>query len=104
PFTMNRSHLWKFLLIVFVVGWSATEMLPLKSRPLIEVFQEDYGNRDDTYKAIVAHFAELQKANPQAEYKNLRDAIGTNDISRHFEIDTKGAKDPADAILKALQR
>jgi len=101
---MNRSHLWKFLLIVFVVGWCATEMFPLKSRPLIEVFQENYGNRDETYKTILARFAELQKANPQAEYKNLRDAVGTNDISRHFEVDTKGEKDPTSAILIALQR
>lgn len=101
---MNRSHLWKFLLIVFIVGWAATEMLPLKSRPLIEVFQENYGNRDEAYKTIVARFAELQKANPQAEFKNLRDAIGTNDLSRHFEIDTRGAKDPTDAVLKGLQR
>jgi SecD/SecF fusion protein len=101
---MNRSHLWKFLLIVFVVGWAASEMFPLKSRPLVEVFQENYGNRDQSYSNIMARFGELQKANPQAEYRNLRDAIGTNDLARHFEIDTKGEKDPTSAILNALQK
>jgi len=101
---MNRSHLWKLLIIVVVVGWAATEMLPLKSRPLIEVFQENIGKRDAVYTNIMTRFAELQKENPQNEYKNLFDAVGTNDISRHFDIDTKGAKDPNVAILNTLQR
>ncbi len=69
---MNRSHLWRFLIIVVVVGWAATDMLPLKSRPLIEMFQENIGKRDAAYTNIITRFAELQKANPQNEYKNLR--------------------------------
>ncbi len=101
---MNRSHLWKLLIIIVVVGWAVTEMLPLKSRPLIEVFQESVGKRDAVYTNVMARFAELQKANPQAEFKNLHDAIGTNDITRHFDIDTKGAKNPTTAILIALQK
>jgi SecD/SecF fusion protein len=101
---MNRSHLWKFLIIVVVVGWTAYEMLPLKSRPLIETFNEEIRKRDGVYSNVMARFAELQKANPESEYRNLRDAIGTNYIAGHFEIDTKGAKDPTAAILNALQR
>jgi SecD/SecF fusion protein len=101
---MNRSHLWKFLLIVFIVGWCATAMWPPKSRPLFEMFQENNLRRDAVYTNIVTRFAELQKANPQAEYRNLREAIGTNDISRHFEIETKGEKDPTTAILNTLQK
>ena len=76
-------------------------MWPPKGRPLFEVFQENIGKRDEVYTNIVTRFAELQKANPQAEFRNLRDASGTNDISRHFEIDTKGEKDPTSAILIA---
>ena len=101
---MNRSHLWRFLLIVFIVGWCATAMWPPKGRPLFEAFQESIGKRDSVYSNIVERFSVLQKENPQAEYKNLRDAIGTNDISRHFEIDTKGEKDPTSAILNSLQK
>ena len=101
---MNRSHLWKLLIIVVVVGWAATEMLPYKSRPLMDAFNESVGKRDGVYSNIVARFAELQKANPENEYKNLKDAIGTNDISRHFDIDTKGEKDATMAILNTLQR
>lgn len=101
---MNRSHLWKFLIIVIVVGWSLYELLPLKSKPLIQVFQENIGKRDAVYTNIMARFNELQAANPQSEYRNLRDAIGTNNIVGHFDIDTKGEKDPTAAILNALQR
>src|SRR5688572_4036906 len=101
---MNRSHLWKFLLIVFVVGWSATSMWPPNSKKLFDVFQESILKRDAAYTNIVTRHAELQKANPQAEYRNLRQAIGTNDISKHFEIDTQGEKDPTGAILNALQK
>ena len=101
---MNRSHLWRFLLIVFILAWCATSMWPPTGRPLIEAFQENIGKRDATYTNIMTRFAELQKENPRAEYKNLREAIGTNDISRHFEIDTKGAKDPTLAILNELQK
>ena len=101
---MNRSNLWKFLLIVFIVGWCATAMWPPKSRPLFQMFQENILKRDAVYTNIVTRFAELQKANPQAEYRNLREAIGTNDISRHFEIETKGEKDPTTAILNTLQK
>ena len=101
---MNRNHLWKFLIIVFVVGWAATEMYPPNGRPLIEVFQENIGKRDAAYTNIMTQFAELQKANPQAEYRNLLEAVGTNDLSRSFDIDTKGEKDPTRAILNTLQR
>jgi hypothetical protein len=101
---MNRNHLWKLLLILFVVGWSIAEMYPPTGRPLFEVFQESVGKRDGVYSNIVERFTQLQQQHPQAEFRNLREAVGTNDISRHFEIDTQGAKDPTIAILNALQK
>jgi SecD/SecF fusion protein len=101
---MNRSHLWKFLLIVFVVGWSVTSMWPPNSRPLIDVFQENIGRRDAVYTNVMTRFAELQQANPRREFRNLREAIGTNDLSRHFEIDVRNERDPATALLHALQK
>ena len=101
---MNRNHLWKLLIIVVVVGWAATEIWPPNNRPFIEVFQENIGKRDATYTNIMARVTELHQLNPQNDYKNLKDAVGTNDISRHFDIDTTGAKDPTVAILNALQK
>ena len=32
---MNRSHLWKFLIIVFILVWSILEMMPPTSRDLL---------------------------------------------------------------------
>jgi SecD/SecF fusion protein len=101
---MNRNYLWKLLAIVVILGWALTEMWPPTGRPLIEVFQLNIGKRDATYTNVMARFAELHRANPQNEYRNLRDAIGTNDITGHFEIDSKGAKDPTAAILNTLQK
>src|SRR4051812_3683212 len=101
---MNRSHVWKLLIIVFIVGWAATEMWPPSGRPLIEVFQEEVRKRDAVYTNVMERFAVLHKENPENDYKNLLDAVGTNDISHHFEIDTKGAKEPTAAILMALQK
>src|SRR5689334_20584046 len=101
---MNRNHLWKLLLILFVVGFAISEMWPPRSRPLFQVFQANVGKRDATYSNIVERFQVLQKQNPQNEYGNLREAIGTNDISRHFEFDIAGAKDPTGAILNQLQQ
>ncbi len=67
-------------------------------------FSENIGKRDAVYTNIIARFDELQKANPENEYKNLKDAIGTNDISQSFDIETKGETDATTAILNALQR
>ena len=101
---MNRNYLWKILLVLFVVGFAANEMYRPTGRPLLEVFQENAGKRDGVYSNIMAQAEVLQRQNPQAEFKNLRTAIGTNDISRHFDIDTKGAKEPTAAILNYLQK
>jgi SecD/SecF fusion protein len=101
---MNRSLLWKFLIIVFVIGWTVYEQLPWQSRPLVQTFQENLGKRDATTDAILARAKELQTANPQAEYRNLREAIGTNDITRYFDIDVKAEKDQTTAILNQLQK
>ena len=37
---MNRSHLWKFLIVLFVVVWSFSEIWPPKARNLDDKFDE----------------------------------------------------------------
>src|SRR5687768_13671991 len=101
---MNRSLIWKFLLIAFVVGWTVYEQVPWQSRPLIQAFQENLRKHDATTDAILARFKELQAANPQAEFKNLREAVGTNDLTKYFEFDVKAERDPNNAVLNKLQR
>jgi hypothetical protein len=41
---MKQSHLWKLLLIVFVVAWSLAEMYPPTGRDLLEHFQARAGS------------------------------------------------------------
>lgn len=105
---MNQSHLWKFLLIVFIVAWSATELYPPKSRPLLDVFQERAVKTDTNFQAIVAKARELNQKNPIREFGNLRDAIGSQIITNYFPfVDVSKETYPSNytrIILGELQR
>jgi SecD/SecF fusion protein len=102
---MNRSHLWKLLLILFVVGWSAYELYPPQGRDLLAVFQEKAEKKDAAFSNIVAQARQLMAAKPDRPFGNLKDAVGTNDLTKYFGyIETKGEKDPNAFILYWLQR
>ena len=102
---MNRNHLWKFLLIVFVVAWSAYEVYPPSGRNIIEVFKEEAGKKDATFSNIVERAQQLAKQNTNATlFADLKEAVGTNDIGRYFPYDVKGEKDPNTAVLYRLQQ
>ena len=101
---MNRGHLYRLLLIIFAVSFALYEMYPPRGRDLVQVFQEKSGKPDATYSNILAEVKRLQIANPGRAYGNLRAAVGTNDISRYFDYDLKGEKDPTSYILNRLQR
>ncbi len=102
---MNSSHLWKLLLIVFVVAWSVNEMTPPTDRNLIEVFEEKATVKDAKFTAIIEQARKLQAQDPTRVYGSLWDAIGTNDIAANFPGYIKG--EPANlkrAILNKVQR
>ena len=102
---MNRTHLWKLLLIVFVTAWAIYEMTPPKDQPILEVFQAQARNRDTNFTAIVARAQELNKQAPQRAFLNLREAIGTNDITRYFpQFPAKEQRDPNAFVLNRVQR
>ncbi|MBI5773127.1 MAG: hypothetical protein HZA89_05210, partial [Verrucomicrobia bacterium] len=74
---MNRNHLWKLLLILLVIGWSVSELLPPKDRPLIEEFERLAEKRDTNFTAIVARAKQLQTTHTnRSGYANLVEAIG----------------------------
>jgi len=102
---MKRDQILRLLLVVFVIAWAVYELIPPVSRPLLEEFQRQAINRDATFSNIVARARELQKAMPDRAYGNLRDAVGTNDITRYFPfIDAKDKKDPTAFVLQTIQR
>ncbi|MCF7764289.1 MAG: protein translocase subunit SecD [Verrucomicrobia bacterium] len=102
---MNRNLFWKFSFVVFVVLWSLWEINPPQSRSLIEEFATRAVNTDANHAAIVEQARKLQEANPDREFANLREAVGTNDISGYFPfVPVTKELDPARAILSRLQR
>src|ERR1051325_9106257 len=102
---MNRNHLWKLLLIVFVVAWSAFEIYPPNGRNVIDVFAEEAAKRDATFTNILQRAQQLQKENTNLTgFAVLKQAVGTNDIARYFSFDVKGEKDPISAVLYRVQQ
>ncbi len=103
---MNQKHLWQLLLIVFVVAWSAVEITPPTSRDLLADFQAKARNKDAAYSNVIARATQLQKDLPGRTYGNLKDAIGTNDITPYFShrFNPKGEKNPSAWVLNRLQR
>ena len=50
---MNRSHLWKLVLILLVVAWSVSEIYPPTSKNLIEAFEQQSSTPNKTFDEIV---------------------------------------------------
>src|SRR6266850_264842 len=102
---MNRRHLWKFFLILFILAWSIFEMTPPTSRDLLLEFQHQARRPDDAFSNIVAKAHQLQQQNPNRTFANLKEAVGTNDIARYFpQYNVKGQKEPNNYVLHQLQR
>jgi SecD/SecF fusion protein len=108
---MNRSHLWKFIFVVFVIVWSLSEIYPPTARNLVDQFDQSGINVNTNFAAIVAKARELEKANERKfvsrTYSNLVAAIGTNDIRQFFPtnyVDEASGKAPVYSILSSLQK
>ena len=102
---MNRNNFWRFVLVVVVILWSLFELYPPKARDLVLVFREKAVSRDTNFTAIVQRAVALGKIAPDKPYENLKEAIGTNDITRYFPFfDAKAEQQPTTFILNRLQR
>lgn len=102
---MSKKNLWKWLLTVFIVAWSISEIYPPTPRDLIQTFEKLAVNKDTNFTAIVTAARELAKQYPDRAYGNLLVAIGTNDITKYFpDVDVKSEKEPTRAILNYVQR
>ncbi len=103
---MNQNSFWKWALVVFIAGWAISEIYPPSPRNLVEEFQAAAANKDTNFTAIIARAKELEAVRPTRNYANLRDAVGTNDITRHFPQFKLAANenDATRAILNRLQQ
>ena len=68
---MKQNNLWKFLFVVFIVGWSFVSMYPPASSSLVKVFASRGENQDATFSNIgpmsAAELRELAKQLPVAQ-------------------------------------
>ena len=101
---MQRNNFWRTVLVLFVTLWSIYELYPPTDRNLIDVFEARATKKDAAFNAIVTKARELDKAAPERNFANLRDAIGTNSLTNFIAFSTAGEKDPNRAILNRLQR
>src|SRR5438067_3540378 len=103
---MIRNNLSRFVLVVLVLVWSVYEIYPPTARDLLQVFRKRaVNNRDATFPVILQKAQQLQRAMPDKPYDNLREAIGTNDITRYFPFyEAKDKSHPTEFVLNALQR
>ena len=102
---MNRNHLYKLALVVFVVVWSLSEAYPPSGQDLILTFQRNARNRDATFSNIVERAQTLQKTIPNRTFGNLKEAMGTNDITGYFpQFPAKSEKNPSTFVLNRVQR
>ncbi len=104
---MNRSHLYKLVLILFVIVWSLGNIWPPTAKNLVEEFDGRAGNIDTNFPAILNRARELEKTYPGRSFSNLLAAIGTNSIRRYFPtnfIEVAEERNETRAILNRLQR
>src|SRR5262245_34219213 len=102
---MKQKHLWLFLLILGVTVFFGAQMIPPTGRDLLQDFQQKARSKDAAYSNVVARAQQLQKEFPGRTYGNLKEAIGTNDITKYFpQINPKGQKNPSAFVLNQLQR
>lgn len=102
---MNRNSFWRVFLVAMVILWSIYEVWPPSGRDLIQYFRQRARNHDATFAGIMQKALQLQKKAPDKPYDDLREAIGTNDITRYFMFfDAKDEDHPTAFILNRLQR
>ncbi len=102
---MSRNNPWVIVFVILIICWSFYEMYPPTSRPLVQEFSSRAMNRDAGFSNILERLQPLQQAQPEREFANLQEAIGTNDIRANFPFyDAKNEVHPNTFILNQLQR
>src|SRR5437764_839116 len=102
---MNRNNFWRFIIVVLVLLWAVISAYPPTSRNLVKTFRERAVKTDTNFHAIVEKATALEQKSPEKPYEDLKEAIGTNDITRYFPFfDATNDVHPTVAIPNRLQR
>jgi SecD/SecF fusion protein len=101
---MKQNNLGRFILVLVIVVWSLFQIYPPTSRSLITEFADRAEKPDTNFLAIVKQAQQLQRLGTN-EFAALQEAVGTNDIQKHFSyINAKTQVRPTTYILNRLQR
>ncbi len=107
---MNRNNLTKFVIVIVVLVWAFIEMWPPVGPNVGDFFQQEAVGKfkDADYTNIVQALTKLQQESPRTPFRNLADAIGTNDITKYFPQPEYRApndnQDPSRYVLNRLQK
>ncbi|TSA41871.1 MAG: hypothetical protein D4R57_00095, partial [Verrucomicrobiales bacterium] len=103
---MIRNNFWRLTIVILVVLWSLLQTYPPTAGDLVTHFEKTarITPGDSTISNIVFTARSLAKANPEKQFANLMEAVGTNDITSYFAYDTKNQTRPTTYILNQLQR
>jgi SecD/SecF fusion protein len=103
---MNRNNFWKWVLVLFLLGWAFYSIYPPTAGNLVEAFAENAANRDTNFTAIVSRARDLESHSSAHSFNNLLAAAGTNDLRRYFPQYRLAENEPKPnrAILNRLQR
>lgn len=101
---MNRNTFWKWLVVVIVVAWAIHELYPPTGQNLVQVFEQEAINKDETFQQILQTARQLEEQYPRRDFANLQEAIGTNEIAKYFPYNVSTETDPTLAVLHKLQQ
>jgi len=102
---MKRNNLLRFIIVILVVAWSLYEIYPPTNRDVIEFFNEKSLVHDATFNGIVEKARSLRKETPERGFANLKDAVGTNDLTKYFpQFEAKNELNPNTYVLNRIQR
>lgn len=102
---MSRNYFWRTILVIGVLAWALFEVYPPTGLGVAQAFREKAIGRDEAFKDILSRLTELQKVNPDRQFANVMEAVGTNDITRYFPFyEAKNEVNSTRYILDRLQR
>ena len=103
---MTRKNVYQLIATGIVLLLFVPFLFPPVGHDFTEDFMARAKNRDAAFSNIVAKFEAMSKTNSNRAYGNLKDAIGTNDLTKYFPNYTaaKNEKSPTAYILNRLQR
>jgi len=101
---MTRNNTWRWLAVLFAIGFACYSIYPPTNRDLVEVFQKRATGPDANFASIIERARKLQMEKPGNAFGNLLEAVGTNDLTRYFHFPIKGQKNANLGILYRLQR